>query len=348
MRKKCFKKTFLVMTLLLMAFVTACGNSGSQTQSTSTIGDVSTEQDANTTQQSDYPNKPVTIYVNYSAGGNTDLSYRALAKTAEKYLGQSIVIQNVTGGGGAIGVAELAKAKPDGYTLGNLSLAPLTVLPHRQSVTYDPTTDFTYIGGWGKQLYGIIVSKDSPYDTFEEFITAAKENPGTFTFSDPAPGGLNTLGAQLIDRAEGNIPGFKSIPYEGGGEATAAVLGNQVDFTVNNPAPVVSGLESGDLRLLVSISDTRWEIAPDVPTVRELGYDFDLTSWFGFGGPAGLPEEVVAVWSDVLQKTLEDPEFIETMKKMDTPLEWLPGEEYYKLVQESYETFGAIIAEENQ
>jgi tripartite-type tricarboxylate transporter receptor subunit TctC len=336
MFRKLSKKLLFVMVALLVGFMTACGNS----ETTSESGNEGSKSES-----SGYPEKPVTIYVNYSAGGNTDLSYRALAKTAEKHLGQPIVIKNVTGGGGAIGVAELAKAKADGYTLGNTSLAPLTVLPHRQEVTYDPKTDFTYIGGWGKQLYGIVVSKDSPYETFEDFIAAAKENPG-MTFSDPAPGGLNTLGAQLLDRAEGNVPGFKSVPYQGGGEATAAVLGNQVDFTVNNPAPLISGLESGDLRLLVSLSDSKWEALPDVPTIRDLGYDYDLTSWFGLGGPTGLPDEVVKVWEEVLQKTLEDPEFIETMKKMDTPLQYLPGDEYQELVNESYDTFKAIIEEE--
>lgn len=324
-----FQKASIISVVVFLIILSACAeNSASNNDSDN--------------EDSGYPTKPVTIYVNYSAGGNTDLNYRQLANVAEKYLGQTITIQNVTGGGGTVGLADLSKAKPDGYTLGNVSLAPLTVSPHKQNVSYEPDS-FTYLGGWGKQVYGLVVSKDSPYETLEEFIEGAKENPGSFSFSDPAPGGLNGLAIELLDREEDNIPNFKSVPYEGGGEATAAVLGNHVDFTSNNPAPMISGLESGELRLLASLSDSRIDAAPDVPTVRELGYDFDVTSWFGLGGPSGLPDEVIEKWTEVLEQTVNDPEFIEAAEKLDTPLEWMSGEEYENLVKERYEEYGEVI-----
>lgn len=322
-----FKRFTLICLILLVTVLTACSD-----------GEESSDG-------SNYPDKPVTFYVNYSAGGNTDLSYRQFANVAEKYLGQNIVIENVTGGGGSTGVAELAKAEPDGYTLGNLSMAPLTVVPHNQPVPYEPS-DFTYIGGWGKQLYGIVASKDAPYDDFESFLEYARENPG-MQYSDPAPGGLNGLSVTLLDRAENNELKFESIPYSGGGEATSSVLGGHVDFTSNNPAPVISGLQSGDLKLIVSLSDARFDVAPDVPTIRELGYDFDVTSWFGIGGPEGLPDYVVEKWTEVIQKTLEDPEFQEAAEGLQTPLEWMSGEEYEKLIHSNYELFGEIINESN-
>lgn len=325
-----FRNLFLALLIILLTIVAACGN-----QNTSG-GDGG---------NSNYPEKPVTFYVNYSAGGNTDLSYRQFAKVAEEYLGEQIVIENVTGGGGTTGVAELANAEPDGYTLGNVSMAPMTVAPHNQPVPYEPD-DFSFIGGWGKQIYGIVAAKDAPYDDLESFVSYAKENPG-MQFSDPAPGGLNGLAVTLLDRAENGELEFQNIPYEGGGEATSAVLGGHVDFTSNNPAPLISGLENGDLKLIASMSDIRFDVAPDVPTVRELGYDYDVTSWFGIGGPSGLPDEVVEKWEDVIQKTLEDPEFQEAAEDLQTPLQWMPGTEYGELIQENYELYGEIIDDSN-
>lgn len=236
---------------------------------------------------------------------------------------------------------KLATEKPDGYILGNTSLQPITITPHNQTVTYTPE-DFRYIGGWGKYLYGIAVKADSPYQTYEDFINASRESPG-LTYSDPGPGGITTLAMQMLEKAEGGVTQWKSVPFQGGGEATASLLGGHVDFNINNPGAVASGLQSGSIKLLASVSDSRWEIAPDAPTIRELGYDFDLTSWLAIGGPKGLPDEVVEVWSDVIQKTIADPEFIEAAKKMDLPLDWMPGDEYEDLVINMYDEFGALI-----
>lgn len=328
-----FKKITFLLILALTLVLVACGGQS----------DLETE-DAEVDES--YPDKPVTLYVNYSAGGNTDLNYRKLADVAEKYLGEQIKIENITGGGGTTGIVELAKAEPDGYTLGNVSMAPMTVTPHNQEVPYSPS-DFTYLGGWGKQLYGLVAAKDAPYDDLDSFVEYARENPG-LEFSDPAPGGLNGLVVTLLDRVEDNELNFKSIPYDGGGEATSAVLGNHVEFTSNNPAPLISGLENGDLKLIASMSDTRFDTHPDQPTASESGYDVDVTSWFGIGGPTGMPENVQEVWAEVIQKTLEDPEFQEVAEDLQTPLEWMPGDEYEELINDNYELYGELIEEQNE
>lgn len=325
-------KKMLFVSMAFLLFILGACSSSSPTTSSNTTSQTSGEG---------YPTRPVTVYVQYSAGGSTDLAYRQFMAVAEKYLGQSIVVQNVEGGGGTVGLAKLATEKPDGYILGNTSLQPITITPHNQTVTYTPE-DFRYIGGWGKYLYGIAVKADSPYQTYEDFINASRKSPG-LTYSDPGPGGITTLAMQMLEKAEGGVTQWKSVPFQGGGEATASLLGGHVDFNINNPGAVASGLQSGSIKLLASVSDSRWEIAPDAPTIRELGYDFDLTSWLAIGGPKGLPDEVVEVWSDVIQKTIADPEFIEAAKKMDLPLDWMPGDEYEDLVINMYDEFGALI-----
>ncbi|QQK76533.1 tripartite tricarboxylate transporter substrate binding protein [Salicibibacter cibarius] len=292
-----------------------------------------------------YPEEPVTFYVNYSSGGNTDVVYRQFADVAEEYLGEEIIIENVDGGGGTVGVSELANEEPDGYTMGNLSMAPLTVSPHNQQVPYS-TDDFSYVGGWGLQMYGLVAPADAPYDDLDDFVEYARENPG-MSFSDPAPGGLNGLAVDLLDREENGELQIESVPYDGGGESTSAVLGGHVDFTSNNPSAVVSGLDSGDLKLIASMSDVRFEDEPDVPTAEEQGYDVNVTSWFGIGGPEGLPEEIIETWEEVIQQTLDDPEFQESAESLDTPLEWMPGDEYEELIDENYELYGEIISDEN-
>ncbi|MGJ9457865.1 tripartite tricarboxylate transporter substrate binding protein [Oceanobacillus sp. CF4.6] len=322
----------LLGVTILIFFISACNSE-----------DVESDAQSDT---NGYPERPVTFYVQYSAGGATDLAYRQFFSVAEKYLGETIVVENVTGGGGTVGLAELAKQEPDGYTLGNTSLQPLTITPHNQTVSYK-ASDFSYVGGWAKYLYGIAVRKDSPFKTFEDFIKASHDNPG-MPYSDSGPGGITTLGISMLDKAEGNIPSWQSVGFDGGGEASAALLGGHVDFGINNPGAYKSSLESGDLRLLVSLSDTKWDLAPDAPTISELGYDFDITSWLGIGGPKGLPEEVIEVWSEVIQKTIEDPEFIEAAKNMDLPLDWMPGDEYEETVNEMYDVYGEIIEETNQ
>jgi tripartite-type tricarboxylate transporter receptor subunit TctC len=328
-----------IAVAFLFLFLAACSSEETQSEK----GDSGKEAKES---GSSYPEKPVTFYVQYSAGGATDLAYRQFFSVAEKYLGESIVVENVTGGGGTVGLSELAKREPDGYILGNTSLQPLTITPHNQTVAYT-ADDFSYIGGWGKYLYGIAVKADSPYADYSEFLEASQKNPG-MAYSDSGPGGITTLGMMMLDQAEDNVPSWKSIGFDGGGEAMSSLLGGHTDFGINNPGAYKSALENGDLRLLLSLSDTRWDLAPDTPTAREVGYDFDITSWLAIGGPKGLPDEVIEVWSDVIQKTIEDPEFIEAAEKMDLPLGWMPGDEYEATVNEMYGVYGDLIKQLNQ
>ncbi|OLO28101.1 hypothetical protein BTR23_18500 [Alkalihalophilus pseudofirmus] len=339
---------FLAVAFLVL-LLAACGSEETQTGNENGNNEASnggaSEEEA-TESGTSYPEGPVTFYVQYSAGGATDLAYRQFFAVAEKYLGETVVVENVTGGGGTVGLSELARRTPDGYTLGNTSLQPLTITPHNQTVAYS-VDDFTYIGGWGKYLYGIAVKADAPYADYAEFLEASRENPG-MAYSDSGPGGITTLGMMMLDQAEDNVPSWNSIGFDGGGEAMSALLGGHTAFGINNPGAYKGAIENGDLRLLLSLSDARWELSPDTPTAREVGYDFDITSWLAIGGPKGLPDEVIEVWSDVIQKTIADPEFIEIAENMDLPLDWMAGDEYGEVVKEMYDVYGELIEQLNQ
>lgn len=311
----------LSIVLILSLIFTACGTSGNSTS----------QKEA----KSDYPNKPITFIVNYGAGGQFDILSRAIAKPLEKYLGQPVVVKNVEGGGGTAGLAEIAKAKPDGYTVGLLSSGPLTINPHRMKVSY--TVDsFTFFKGWGNTLIGIAVAKNSPYKSMKDLMEAAKTK--TINVSNTAPGGTPSLLLELLNKKYGSK--LVSIPAQGGGEGVTAVLGGHTDAIVSNTS-IMSG--GSDLRLLGSGSEQRWPNVPDVPTIKEQGYDIALDGLLSIGGPAGIPQDIVDKWVKAIDAALKDPEFIKVCEKYSTPFVNKSGPEFQKWAKEKFDEFGPIV-----
>lgn len=254
-----------------------------------------------------YPERPINLIVNYSPGGGTDLVARAIAKQVEPFLGQSVVVMNRPGAGGTIGVSAVASAKPDGYTIGIVTSSTLAIAPHVLSVPYDPMNDFQLIAGIGEYLYGTSVPVDSPFKTLDDLIQYARENPGKINYGVTGLSVNNNLAMVKLMQAA-NVK-MTPVVFKNTIDEVTAVLGGHIDVTNQDPPAVVGHIHSGKLRLLASFSKDRWTWVPDVPTVREQGYDFSVGASLGVAAPTGVPEEIMLKLRDAFKKAAETPEF---------------------------------------
>lgn len=284
----------------------------------------------------EYPEKPITFIVMYSPGGSSDTFVRALQPGLEKALGQPIVVKNVTGGGGAVGFAEAVAARPDGYTvtLPNNAMFSLEGLGHVQ-FSYK---DFDLVARVILEDYTVTVNADRPWNTFQEFVDDAQANPGKYKFGFSGVGSsTHIVSLALADQFNYEVD---QVPYEGGAQAVAACMGGHIDALTNHPAEVISGVEAGELRTLVTFGEKRSTLLPDVPTLKEQGGDFIVAQWRGIGFPKGISDEVREAWENALKEAVKDPKFIETAEqKMGATISLAFGEELDQFVKAMADIF---------
>lgn len=260
--------------------------------------------------EADFPAKSIRLILPYGAGG-TDLQYRKLAELAGAELGQPVVVENKPGGGGTAAVVHMAKtAKPDGYTIG-ASTGPLLRQPHMQKVAYDPLKDFTWIIGLGDFTFVITVAPDSPFNSLDQLVRWAKENPGKLTYGSPGFASSQYMAMAELSR----VAGIETthVPFKGGVEISTAVLGGHVMVGVNTMAGIAM---APTLRALATFDVERSEQFPDIPTVRELGYDVVQEAPYGLVGPAGMPRPVVQKLHDAFKKAMDSPDNHELLKQI--------------------------------
>jgi tripartite-type tricarboxylate transporter receptor subunit TctC len=280
---------------------------------------------------SEFPSKPVTLIVPWPPGGSTDVSFRVLAETTSKYLGQPVIVENKAGGSGTVGGATMAAtAKPDGYTVSQL---PITIfrLPYMMKVTWDPLKDFTYIIHLTGYTFGVVVKADAPWKTWNEFIAYAKANPNKVTYATPGAGTSLHITMETIAMRQGIK--WIQVPMKGGGETTPAVLGGHVTATADSTgwAPQV---DAGQLRLLVTWGNQRTKKWPNVPTLKELGYGIVSNSPFGIAGPKGMDPKVVKILHDAFKKGMEDPAYLKILERLDMEPFYKNSEDYAEYVKE--------------
>lgn len=279
-----------------------------------------------------YPSKAITLIVPWPPGGSTDVSMRAMAEVAAKQLGQQIVIDNKPGASGTLGPATMAAtAKPDGYTIAQLPISVFR-LPYMQKTAFDPVKDFTYIVHVTGYTFGVVVKKDSKYQTFKDLVEAARANPGKITYATPGAGtSLHITMEQIAAKA-----GIKwtQVPFKGGAETSAAVLGGHVEATADSTGwgPLV---DAGELRLLCTWGATRTKKWPNVPTLTELGYDLIADSPFGIGGPKGMDPAVVKKLHDAFKAAVADPGVIGTLDKLDMAPRYMDTASYHKFAMDT-------------
>lgn len=261
-----------------------------------------------------YPERPVTILVGFAPGGSMDLSARALAKSAEKILGQPVVVENKPGGTGTVALAALLSQKSDGYTLCATPSSVLIRVSQQQQVPFKPFTSFKPIIGFTEPQLGIVVKNDSPWKTLKDLSAAAAKNPGKIKYATTGVGSTTHAAAEEI-AAKDKLQ-MVHIPYKGSMEALTAVLGGHVEFAALT-SELVPSVKSGQARLLAVISEKRSAKFPEVPTLKELGYDFANDAVFAIVAPARIDPAIARKLESAFAAAAKSKDYLETLDKIN-------------------------------
>lgn len=286
-----------------------------------------------------FPAKPIRLICPWPAGGSTDAVMRALADSAGKALGVQIVIDNKPGASGMLGPNELVNARPDGYTLSQLTIGVLR-LPHMQKMQFDPLKDFTYIVGLTGYTFGLVVRADSPIRSMRDLVGYAKANPGRFTYGSPGNGTTPHLAVEEF-AAKAGVQ-LQHIPFKGVAEGLQALLGGHV-MAHSDSTGWASHVDAGTMRLLATYGSRRTKRWPQVPTLTELGYDTISDSPFGIGGPKNMDPALVQRLHDAFKKTLDDPAVLATLEKYDQPVMYMSSADYARFAQENFQKEKALV-----
>jgi tripartite-type tricarboxylate transporter receptor subunit TctC len=287
----------------------------------------------------EFPTKPINILVGFAPGGAVDPTIRMLASKAEKFLGQPFVITNNGGGGGMVALSIVAKEKADGYHLVGCTSTGLVWVPQFQTVPYK-LDDFAFIMHYGSPQTGPSVRADSPWTTLKDFVEYAKNNPWKVTYSTTGIGTPMHLAMEFIAKQEGLQ--WTHIPYRGNGPALTALLGGHVTAQSGGPE-AIPHIKAGTIRLLATHGEKRMKIFPNVPTFRELGYDFINETVFMFAAPKGIPPAILEKLGEAFHKAMEDPEFIKLMENMEMEITYRNSADTKKYLEEAYTRLAKMI-----
>ncbi len=282
----------------------------------------------------DYPEKPIEVIVGYSAGGGTDVMARTAAPFIEKYLGDgaSLVVKNVPGASGQIGVTEVANADPDGYTLGTFNLPGMMARTIDREADYSAES-FTYLANVVNDPNVIVTSKRSGIETMDQLVEEARANPGAVTV------GMSSLGGDdhfmLIKLQNLTESEFTIVPFRGSAPARTALMGGHVAMGILNISEVASFQD--DLNVLGIATTERSDFAPDLPTFSEQGYELVNGSMRGFVAPKGLPEDVEAKLLAAFEQLNGDEEFLAAMAATSNPVEVVTGDDFKVLTQDLWD-----------
>jgi len=275
----------------------------------------------------EYPERPIAVMVTYAAGGSMDMSTRAICAAAEKILGKPMIVENKPGGGGTVALALLANAKPDGYTLCGATDSGIIRVPQLQKMTYKPLKDFTPIIAYAQPLNTIVVRKDAPWKNMKELLEYAKKNPNKIKYSSGGVGtGMHHAMAYL--ELQDGIK-WIHVPYKGNADALTALMGGHVDVASVGPESYPFA-RSGEVRILAIAESRRNPKFPDIPTLKELGYDFANDAFFSILGPAGLPPDIEKKLENAFVKASESKEVRVIIDKLDLLPILYVGKDYDK------------------
>ena len=272
------------------------------------------------------PDHPLTMIVAFAAGGGTDTAARTLARYMERDLGQPVVVTNRAGAGGEIGWAELARAKPDGYTIGFTNTPNIVTVPIERPQARFRFEDFAIIANIVDDPGGMWVRADSMVPSLAALVEEARRRPGEVSYGTTGVGSDDHLAMLALQRLTGTR--FLHVPFGGSSQVRTALLSRQLDLAVVNMAEGVSDWRQGLVRPLGAMATQRWDGAAEVPTFRELGFDVVESSMRGVGAPAGVPRSVLDRLAGAVHRALEHPEFKVAAAQQLLPLRYLGPDEY--------------------
>lgn len=293
--------------------------------------------------QDKYPSKPITWVCPYAAGGNADSRSRQVAKVMGTLLGQPIIIDNKAGAGGNIGTEIIAKAKPDGYTIGMGNFAPLAV-NHAlfKKLNFNPFTDLVPILLIEKGPLILMVRADSPYKSVKDLVAAAKAAPGKLSYASGGIGGTHHLSGALFEHAAGID--MIHAPYKSGSAGATDLMGGQVHMMFEQMYSAMPAIKGGKLRALAITSKTRSPLAPDIPTMAEQGYpEVEVLNWQGLIGPKGMPPELIKQLNAVGNKALQDPDLREKIQSQGNEVGGGTPEQFAALIKAEAPRWAKVV-----
>lgn len=340
--KNSIMKVTLFVLLAAMILLAGCSgqSSPSPTPSASNQPGASASPSATPSEKPlDYPKEPIHIMVTFSPGGGNDLIARAMAEAMAKYTTQPIVVDNITGAGGLTGTAEVVNAKPDGYKILIQDASLTGMFVYQQDIPFT-LEDLEPIASVYKCPTWVLSPTERGYKTLQDFVDAAKANPGQLTIGTAVTTGSQYLMAEAIIRHFGLD--VKIVPYAGGGELKVALLGNQVDMGIIHAPIQLPEVKEGLLTVLVggsSLEKVGYDAIRNVKTLRDYGMDFDFTSTRGFLVPKGTPAEIKEYLVDLIKKALDDPSIAEFSETFGYGPEFMDSETYSQFLKDEYQTF---------
>ena len=284
---------------------------------------------ANVAFAQDYPSRPITLIVPFPPGGVADNVARPVAQALSKQLGKTVVIENKPGAGGGIGMAFVAKAKPDGYTL-LLALSSVSVIPEADKVLgrapMFQLDQLLPIARLTADPVVLAVRAESPWKTYSEFVAFAKANPKKLNYGSSGNYGTMHVPMEMLASSAGIT--LTHVPFTGAAPAVTALLGGTLDAVASGPSTVVQHVKAGKLRVLANWGAERHPALPDVPTLRELGIATEYAQWSGLFAPTGTPEPVLVALRKAAREVQDDAAFKQTFVTLQTPLAYLDAPEF--------------------
>lgn len=294
--------------------------------------------------QDKFPSRPITLVVPFPPGGSVDIMARQYSEPLSRVLGVPIVVENRAGAGGSVGAQYVARSKADGYTLVVSSQSSHLANPLTQpKIGYDPVKDFENIAILGRQPNALVVHSSLPFKTFKEFIDYAKKNPGKLNYGSGGVGSMGQLNVEMLKVSTGVFT--THIPYRGGTPLITGVLGNEVQFILDNLVIMLPHIQAGKVRALAVAADQRLPQLPDVPTMAEVGHpELNLTSWTGLAAPAGTPDAVVQTLYKAVRQVATSPAMVANLKDRGVivPEEMSPAA-FEKMMADRMVKFGAVV-----
>lgn len=292
--------------------------------------------------QEPYPTRPISIINPFPPGGIADLTARPLAATFERLLKQPVVVVNKAGAAGAVGAQFASVAKPDGYTL-LIALVSISSTPEVDKLFGRPTT-YTrdqFVGIARLNADPPILAVNGPWKTLKELVDDAKKRPGEITFASSGPYGASHLPLEMFLQAAGLK--MRHLPTTGGAPATTAVLGGHAHLWASPPALAAPHIEAGKMRALATWGATRLAAFPDVPTLKELGYDVEYYIWTGFFAQKGVPPHIFQALREATRRAVQDDEFKAAMDKAKTPIAYQDADEFKAFWDKDAQRIASVI-----
>jgi tripartite-type tricarboxylate transporter receptor subunit TctC len=288
----------------------------------------------------EFPTKPINLIVPWPAGGAGDIVGRTLAEAARKELGQPVIVDNKPGAGGNVGHTLILTKPADGYTIGDTSTNAQIISYYTGLLNFHPIEDTTHIMRAAGMLFGVVVRADAPWKTLQEFIEYSKANPQKVSYGSAGMASMMRMAMEDLASMAGGVE-WVHVPLKGEADTNASLLGGHVDAIANSGwAPLV---DAGKFRVLAVFGPQRVSRFPQVPTVKELGYDVVWEGPVGFFGPKGMPKPIVQKLNDAFRKGIDDPSFLNAMKRLEMTVTYLNAEDTEKAVRREAERMERII-----